>query len=249
MKGLLIKDYYCLKKEVTTFASVTLGVMVMSVMFVLSSKYGNMASAMNDIQLTEDISGDMLVSIMDTIIMLTACIPLALVGSVLECFREDERAGFSKIAFSMPVSKYQIVGSRYLTCIIFSGVCISASLFCSVVVSSVSESMHLIEMLSVTLTLFSIFLIYMSLVLGLSYLFGAKYLDLIQSVPFVGAVFGFVIKFAIVIEQSKDITAEFEKAQIFFQIKYPILLMIAGSCMVISYLISVRIVEVKGEKN
>ena len=43
MKGLLIKDYYCLKKSLRSFLLLTIGVIIIGVMFALSMQHGNMA--------------------------------------------------------------------------------------------------------------------------------------------------------------------------------------------------------------
>ncbi|MBP5762642.1 MAG: hypothetical protein J6W48_06675, partial [Lachnospiraceae bacterium] len=44
MKGLVIKDIMCLKKQLTTFAFVIAGVVVISILYVLSSRFGNLAT-------------------------------------------------------------------------------------------------------------------------------------------------------------------------------------------------------------
>ena len=43
MKGLIIKDIMCLKKQLTTFVYVISGVVVISILYVLSSRFGNLA--------------------------------------------------------------------------------------------------------------------------------------------------------------------------------------------------------------
>ena len=48
MKGLIIKDIMCLKKQLTVFIYVIIGVVVISVMYVLSAKFGNLALAGNE---------------------------------------------------------------------------------------------------------------------------------------------------------------------------------------------------------
>lgn len=41
MRGLLIKDFYCLKKQLINYGFVIIGVIVISIMFVLSYNFGN----------------------------------------------------------------------------------------------------------------------------------------------------------------------------------------------------------------
>ena len=44
MKGLILKDIMCLRKQLTVFCYVIIGVLIVSVMFVLSTRFGNLAS-------------------------------------------------------------------------------------------------------------------------------------------------------------------------------------------------------------
>ena len=53
MCGLITKDMYCLKKNLKIFFSVTIGIMVLSVLFIISSKYGNVARGMAQMQREE----------------------------------------------------------------------------------------------------------------------------------------------------------------------------------------------------
>ena len=41
MKGLIIKDLMCMKKQIALFSYVTVSVIVLSIMFLLSARYGN----------------------------------------------------------------------------------------------------------------------------------------------------------------------------------------------------------------
>ena len=43
MNGLILKDIMCLRKQLTIFCYVIIGVMIVSVMFVLSTRFGNLA--------------------------------------------------------------------------------------------------------------------------------------------------------------------------------------------------------------
>ena len=44
MKGLIIKDFFCLKKQLINYVFVIVGVIAVSVLFVLSCRFGNIAS-------------------------------------------------------------------------------------------------------------------------------------------------------------------------------------------------------------
>ena len=49
MKGLLIKDLYCLKKQILIFIRATISVAIVSLLFILSSKYGNAALVLSQV--------------------------------------------------------------------------------------------------------------------------------------------------------------------------------------------------------
>ena len=56
MKGLIIKDIMCLKKQLRTFSFVLLGVFVLALMYVLSARFGNIAKAGADMLLDNDLT-------------------------------------------------------------------------------------------------------------------------------------------------------------------------------------------------
>lgn len=247
MKGLIIKDFYCLKKEIRLFLGVTIGSAIISVLFLLSARYGNVANALADIQKTEMISGKQLLDLTDMLALFTIYLPIALSGSIVECFKEDSKAGFAKVMFSMPVSCKKIVGSRYVTCLLFFGTCIISSTFCNVLVTSVSDSLKFIAVFKGTLCCCAIFMIYMSVVLVLLYLLGAKRSDVIQSVPFLAVFFSGMIWFAVKIEEGADIVKMINSGKEFFANYSLALFGAAVFCMIGSYITSVKILEKRRE--
>ena len=243
MKGLIIKDLYCLKKEIKLFLGVTIGSAIVSVLFLLSARYGNIANALADIQKTEMISGEELLRLTDMLALFVIYLPIALVGSVVECFKEDSKAGFGKVMFSMPVSYKKIVGSRYLTCFLFLGVCIMSSTFCSLLVTSVSDSLEFIPVFKGTLCCCSVFMIYIGFVMFFLYLLGTKRADIIQSLPFLLAFFVGIIWFAMKIEDGADIMQMIRSGKDFFE-KYGLILFgVAVLFVSVSYIASVKILE------
>lgn len=243
MKGLIIKDLYCLKKEMKLFLGVTIGSAIVSVLFLLSARYGNIANALADIQKTEMISGEELLRLTDMLALLVIYLPIALTGCVVECFKEDSKAGFGNIMFSMPVSYKKIVGSRYLTCLLFFGVCIMSSTFCSLLVTSVSDSLKFASVFKGTLCCCAVFMIYIGFVMVLLYLLGTKRADVIQSIPFLIAFFVGIIWFAMKIEDGADILKMISSGKYFFE-KYGVVLFgVAVLFMIVSYIASVKILE------
>ena len=204
MIGLIIKDYYCLKKEIRLFLGVTIGSALVSVLFLLSARYGNIADALVDIQKTEMIDSKSLLSLADKLVLFVIYLPIALAGNLVECFKEDSKADFSKVMYSFPVSSKRIVGSRYVTCLLFFGTCIISSTICNVLVTTVSDSLKFISVLNGTMCCCALFMIYMSIVMFFLYLLGTKRADVIQSVPILVVFFGAMIWLGTKVEQMSD---------------------------------------------
>lgn len=251
MKGLIMKDLYCLKKELRLFLGVTIGSALVSVLFLLSARYGNIADALADIQKTEMLGSDTLLSMCDMLALFVIYLPIALVGSLVECFKEDSKAGFSKVAFSMPLSCKKIVGSRYITCMLFFGVCVLSASFCNAIVSSVSDTLEFLTVLKGVFFMCAIFMIYMSLIMLLLYLLGTKRADIIQAVPILLVFCVWVIRFAVKMEELSDTEGlgaliEIINSSKEFMEKQGVMIFAAALlCMCLSYFLSVKIVEKK----
>ena len=56
MKGLIIKDIFCLRKQLKTFTFVLIGVFVLALMYVLSARFGNIAKAGADMLMDNDLT-------------------------------------------------------------------------------------------------------------------------------------------------------------------------------------------------
>lgn len=253
MKGLIRKDLYCLKKDIATFLTVTIGVMIISVLFVLSTQYGNLADAKMEIYAESQIAKEFCDSAFEMVMVLTLFLPMALLGNITECFKEDKRAGFTKVLFSMPFTGKQIVGSRYLTCILFAGAGLLASLICALAVAGASEQLQLELLVGSSVSACAFFIFYMSLVLFLLYLFEADKADFIQSAPFI--VFGIIGIYTYAVKigtlpEEEMLRASIEmtdKLKTFFQKKYMILYAVSIVCFSLSYLASVKVFEKKKE--
>lgn len=251
MKGLIIKDLYCLKKEIRLFLGITIGSAIVSILFLLSVRHGNIADALADIQKTEMIGSDLLLSLTDMLALFVIYLPIALASSMVECFKEDTKAEFSKVMLSMPISYKKIVGSRYVTCLLFFGTCFLSATFCNVLVTSVSDTLEFISVLKGTFCACAIFMIYMSLIMFLLYLLGTKRADMIQSVPFLLVFFVGVIRFAKKMEvqsETEAFSGMFEmvnSGKEFMEKQGLKMFAIALFCMLLSYFLSVKILENK----
>lgn len=185
MTGLMRKDLYCLRKNLITFFAVTTGVIVLSVLFVISAQSGNVAEGIEEMMLENAMSEEEIFSLFKTAVCCVLCLPLAFLTMVVECFKEDYKAGFSKVLLSMPLKDREIVGSRYISCLIFTLLGMIGSGIAGVCVTLVSDSFAFEKLFPFIVTFCAVLLIYMSLCMFLLYLFGAERADLIQCVPFV----------------------------------------------------------------
>ena len=244
MVGLIRKDMYCLKKNLKVFLCVTIGIMVLSVLFIISSKCGNVARGMEQMKREQKFSSETVISIYQCVIWLTLFIIIAFIGMIIECFKEDRKAGFRKQLLSMPISSYKIVCSRYISCMLFSVVSVCAALISAMCVSIPTDMFSFAKLASCVISFASILLIYMSIVMCLIYLVGSEYADIIQCVPVILLLIGLMIKFQGSIQKISD--AQFEKLfrgimkdlSYFMTNKWYLLLGIAIACMGISYVIS-----------
>lgn len=184
MRGLIQKDMYCLRKNLRMFFCVTLGIIFLSVLFCLSSRYGNIAKGIEEMKAQSPMGEEVFYSFFQAAVWVTLFIPIAFVSMIVECFKEDRKAGFWKCMFSLPLSDRQIVGSRYLSCMLFALVGVCGSLLAGIAVSLTSQVFAFEKLCSYVLTFCAVLLIYMSIVMFLLYLLGVEKADLIQCIPF-----------------------------------------------------------------
>lgn len=183
MKGLLLKDYYCIKHNLISFLCLTIGVIVIGVLFAVSIHYGNMADVVATMVAEEGMTAESVYDLFRLGVWLVLLIPMAYVGNVTDCFKADQSANFGKQIFSMPVNPVQMVGARYLACLLYAGLSFAGSFFAAICVSCATNQYPLSELLAVTITFGAALLIYLSIVMMLLYLFGTRYADTILAVP------------------------------------------------------------------
>lgn len=183
MKGLLLKDYYCMKSNLFSFLCLTIGVIVIGVLFAISIHHGNMADVVKNLSEEEGMSPELVYDSFRAGVWLILMIPMAYVGNVIDCFKADMSASFGKILFSMPMKASQVVGARYLACLLYAGISFFGSLLAALCVSSATEYYPLSELLMVCATFGALFITYLSIVIMLLYLLGTQHADGIMSAP------------------------------------------------------------------
>ena len=185
MFGLIRKDIYCLRKNLKLFVMVTTGVIVIAVLFVLSCRYGNMKLMMEELMAEEGITKQQNETLLKMVMVFVLFIPIAFVSMIVECFKEDKKALFKKQLLSLPINNKQIVGSRYLSCIVFLLISVFASFIAAILISLASDVYVFTDFIGCIISFAAILLAYMGVIMVLIYIFGAEKSDLIQCVPFV----------------------------------------------------------------
>lgn len=187
MTGLIYKDAICLRKNLKMFIGVGFGVVALAVMFALSCKMGNISEGLKTYNAEDSMDKEMLIGVINMTMHVVLFIPMAFMGNIIDCFKEDRKAGFSNSLFSMPLNYKEIVGARYVSMMIYFVMGFIFSLITAIGVSMSSDRVKFDEMLSTTLFFAGIMTVYMGIVIPCVYAFGSDKSDLICAAPF-GAV-------------------------------------------------------------
>ncbi len=174
MKGLMIKDFYAMRKSLAMYIFISFGVLLTAIMFVFSYHYGNLADARaamaTDATLTAQ-DAEIMENLIVGAIYVMLIIPVAFGGDIVNCFETDKKAGFYNVLSTMPVSAGKIAGSRYLLGLIITGFSIMVSAVSAVVISLVSETYKLGNMMLVIFSGGALILLFISIALPLAYSF------------------------------------------------------------------------------
>lgn len=249
MAGLIRKDMYCLRNILKTFLIVTTCVIVLSVLFIVSARCGNIAKGIAEMEAEGELGEELFYSFFQVPIWLTLFIPSAFLSMIVECFKEDRKAGFAKMMFSMPLSDQKIVGSRYLSCLLFALLGLAGSFLAAVFVSLASDTFSLQKLTGYVFCFSGALLIYMSFVMFMLYLLGAEKADLIQCIPFVvllvAAVIAIQSRLSALSETETDVffSNMLNAVSDFMTKKFGLIFLIALGCMALSFLGSCAVLK------
>lgn len=252
MLGLIQKDMYCLRKSLWQFLFVTLGVILLAVLFLLSAGYGNVAKGIAAMQAEGQMSEQEFYTLFQVAVWAVLLIPVAFICMIVECFKEDRRAGFYPCMLSLPLREYEIVGSRYASCMLITLVGLAGSVLAAFLVSMISGVYEFMKLLGILAAFTAALLIYMSFVMFMLYLFGVERADLIQCAPFVvlllAAFAGFQSRLKGVPEEELDAFLEqilIHGFQDFLDKFWGILLLVAVLCMAASFWGSCKMLKMR----
>ena len=165
MKGLILKDIMCLKKQLTVFVYVLVGVLVVSVMYVLSARFGNIAQAGKEMISMDDVSSVDVKNLGTMALVFFMLLPLASIGDMANVFISDGKAGFYKVAGAFPVSLNRRILARYLTIYALFGIGVLVDILIAFVLSRLTDLINFGDFLGIIISSASVMSIYSALVI------------------------------------------------------------------------------------
>ena len=171
MKGLILKDLMCLRKQLTSFCFVMAGVLVASVMYVLSARFGNMAKIGQEL-LKENASQVDVRNTGSMVLVMFMLLPIASVGDMLYVFLADGKAGFGKVSASLPLPLKKRVLARFLTIYAMFGIGVAVDLLLAFLLSCLTDMLKFREFFGIIISGASVMSIYSALVILFCVVFG-----------------------------------------------------------------------------
>ena len=149
MKGLILKDIYCLRTRIMTYVLTLVAALVIGILISLSSEYGNMRL---DVMMGDaaTVSEDDLAAhkvMLGGATFLAILLPLGVGFDGIMTFHMDEKANFGDVLRTMPVKPVEIVLARFSTAYGFLLTGYISSVLIALLISPVVEVFTLGEMI------------------------------------------------------------------------------------------------------
>ena len=149
MKGLILKDIYCLRTRIMTYVLTLVAALVIGILISLSSEYGNMrldvmmgdAAAVSE----DDLAAHKVM--LGGATFLAILLPLGVGFDGIMTFHMDEKANFGDVLRTMPVKPVEIVLARFSTAYGFLLTGYISSILIALLISPVVEVFTLGEMI------------------------------------------------------------------------------------------------------
>ena len=253
MKGLILKDLMCLRKQLTSFCFVMAGVLVASVMYVLSARFGAMAKVGQEM-LKESASQVDVRNIGSMVLVMFMLLPIASVGDMLYVFLADGKAGFGKVSASLPLPLKKRMLARFLTIYAMFGIGVAVDLLLAFLLSCLTDMLKFREFFGIIISGASVMSIYSVLVILFCVVFGygkeqyaqcAALLTMLTAVVLVN--FDKVKRFVVetLIRENKAESTDFWAPLDFIRDKGYVLFLIAAAVSVLAYCLAYRIADRK----
>lgn len=258
MTGLIIKDVMCLRKQIKTFTYVILCVLIVSVMYVLSARFGNIALAGKGILASNDMTLTDVRNLGTLFLVLFMILPIASVGDMVNVFEADEKSGFYKLAGAFPISLKKRLLSKFCTVYLLLGIGVSIDILIAFILSRLTDLISFGEFLGIILSSASVTSIYSTLIIFFYLLLGygkGQYAQLFSlttmAATFILVKFDAVNEFLKTLLIDSSVTGESMSNTLnwgmldFIKEKFLILICIAVITSLLSYFASLLIVQRK----
>lgn len=255
MKGLIIRDILCLKKQLTVFVFVLSGVVILSILYVLSAKFGNL-SEVGRVLLDENnnMSPTDVKNLGTLALVLFLFLPIVTVGDMINVFAADGKAGFSKVSATFPILLKKRMLARFLTIYALLGIGVLIDLLLSALLSFLTDIMNFAGFFGIIISAASLLAIYSALAILFCTILGYGREQYAQSLSLLSILIGFILlKFRsmkeviirLFVEEQGFDSASFWKPLDFFREKGSVLFLIALLISAVSYCLSLIIAERK----
>ncbi|MBQ3516296.1 MAG: ABC-2 transporter permease [Lachnospiraceae bacterium] len=149
MKGLILKDIYCLRTRIMTYVLTLVAALAIGILISLSSEYGNLRM---DVCIGEDptVSEEDIEAhkmILGGATFLAILLPLGVGFDGIMTFHMDEKANFNDVLRTMPVKPVEIVLARFSTAYGFLLTGYVSSILIALLISPVVKVFTLGEMI------------------------------------------------------------------------------------------------------
>jgi hypothetical protein len=166
MKGLIIKDIFCMKKQLIIFTYVLAGVLIVSIMYVLSAKFGNLAEVAKELQNEKNnLTPRDVKNISTEALILFMFLPAATICDMVFVFASDAKAGFVKVAATLPVPLWKRLLAKYMTIIALFGIGLCVDIVVAGILCAIGSVLTFGEYFGIIISVTSVMFIYSSFVI------------------------------------------------------------------------------------
>ena len=253
MKGLILKDIYCLRTRIMTYVLTLVAALVIGILISLSSEYGNMRLdvVMGD---AATVSDDDLAAhkvMLGGATFLAILLPLGVGFDGIMTFHMDEKANFGDVLRTMPVKPVEIVLARFSTAYGFLLTGYISSVLIALLISPVVEVFTLGEMIHAGTVLTCALAIGLGVACCALFMWKKKTCEYIFIGVFLGAYAIFAIAIVTLSNRYGDqvdaiMNTFWDKVKILFENCLTWLIPVALLMTVVCFFVSVLIVKRKG---
>lgn len=168
-------------------------VAVLSVMFVLSASFGNLAVMNRDMIAQNDISEMDIRNMCTTALIFFMMLPIALVGDSSILVIEDGKAGFARVSSVLPLSIEKRVLAKFFTIALRFGIGVLMDLVLAFVLSRLTDLISFREFGGIIVSLASILFLYAAITVMLCFWFGYGKADYAQILSILVLVCGVIL--------------------------------------------------------